>query len=151
MQSDFGRTETRKFGKAILGTVAIAGLAAILAQPASAESKAPKGATPQAAENTLSDLPTLGRHVRRAARLNFNVSLKIDEEDATAKSAKRPSLARFVRARGHGSEATTVDSYGPSRLVESVTFPAGAPLEHPRATAMADMNNSAAPSPLSFQ
>lgn len=133
------------FRKIIPGAIFIAGLAAFTAPPASAaEETAP--AEKQAAAD-LTGLPTLGRHVRRAARLPFNVSLNFDDQNAAAAPASRPSLARFVRARGHGSEATLVDSLGPDRLVESLTFPSDAPLSHPKATALADVKDSGKSAP----
>lgn len=152
MNIEFGRTVTgqpeagaetaafRTMGKAILGT-ALAGLLAFTAVPASSEEPAKPIAVDPAAETAETALPSLGRHVRRAARLPFNVSLKFDDEDA-ADEAKRPNLTRFIRARGHGSEATTVDGYGPDRLVESLTFPSGAPLSEPRGTALADVKDA---------
>lgn len=151
MDIDFGRAGTtqagiggnhtalRKIGKAVLGAT-IAGL--IVIQPASADEKTAPAKAPEAADSAL---PSLGRHVRRAARLPFNVSLNLDEEKTSAEKIRRPSLARFVRARGHGSEATTVDSYGPDRLVESVTFPADATLPSLKGTAMADAKDKAEP------
>ncbi|MFP3942674.1 MAG: hypothetical protein ACLFWF_02200 [Alphaproteobacteria bacterium] len=128
----------RKLGKSVLGAAAIAGLIAVTALPASAE-EAPAPADTQEVAETV--LPSLGRHIRRAARLPFNVSLKFDDKDTAAK-ARRPSLARFVRARGHGSEATTVDGYGPDRLVESLTFPSDGPNSKPTGTAMADVKDN---------
>ncbi|MFW6027227.1 MAG: hypothetical protein ACOC91_00310 [bacterium] len=138
----------RKIGSTALGA-AIAGLIATAAPPALAEEKSAPAETPEIAETAA--LPSLARHVRRAARLPFNVSLKFDDQDTArekaAKKAKRPSLARFVRARGHGSEATTVDSYGPDRLVESLTFPSDATLSSSAGTALADVKDKAETAP----
>ncbi len=153
MDFDFGRAVTanagtggnhaalRKIGKATLGA-ALAGLIAVSA-PAAAEETAAPAKQPEAVKITF---PPLSRHVRRAARLPFNVSLKFDDATTgTAAKTRRPSLARFVRARGHGSDASTVDSYGPDRLVQSVTFPADAPLSKPGGTAVADAKDNAEP------
>jgi hypothetical protein len=142
--ADFGviRPALRKL---IPGAVVIAGLAAFAAPPVSAAPESLPAGIQAVAD--VADLPSLGRHVRRAARLPFNVSLQFEDEDMTAAPASRPSLARFVRARGHGSEASAVDNLGPDRLVESLTFPPGSPLSQPKGTALADVNNAAKGAP----